>query len=114
MIEFKPSTFAAFANGVSYNIQLLLQSGLQKNSKVELKMPIKLRFDPTCSVIPKVTSCTIDTKTNKITILGLVTKNLNPGSILGFTIFSAGNPPAAMPCGSWEVKTQTLVEGVYY
>jgi len=77
-------------------------------------MPIKLRLDPTCSVIPKVTSCTIDTKTNKITIVGLVTKDLNPGSLFAFTIFSAGNPPAAMPCGSWEVTTKTFIGGKFY
>jgi hypothetical protein len=66
-----------------------------------LIMPKRLKFDSTCSVLPKVASCAVDTKTNTITLLGVVSLDLPPGSGVSFVINSAGNPAASMPCGSW-------------
>lgn len=79
-----------------------------------LILPSKLKFNKTCTIVPAVASCVIDTTTNTITLLGIVSVDVPANTLLSFVINSAGNPAASMPCGSWQVITYMAVGGIWY
>ena len=79
-------------------------------------MPDLLTFDRTegCSVVLTICDCSLADDNNTLTLTNIFETNLKGGSLLKFVILSATNPLGSQEAGSWSIKSETPIDGVFY
>lgn len=113
---FKPSSYYASSEGVTYTIHLRPEHGLTPESRIIIDMPELLTFNRTfgCQVVLTICDCSLDPVKNVLTLTNIFQTNLQGGNLIKFLILKAKNPVGSRDTGPWSVRTETPVNDVFY
>jgi len=113
---FKPSSYYASSEGVTYTIHLRPEHGLTPESRIIIDMPDLLTFDRAegCQVVLTICDCAIDPVKNVLTLTNIFQTNLQGGNLIKFLILKAKNPVGSRETGPWAVRTETPVDSVFF